>query len=105
MNTPDPQALRDAIAEAKARHNTPDYERPSPNGASKSFQIGVELVAGIALGAFLGLSADRWLDISPFGLLTGFAVGMAAAWRNIMRFAQRAERDANASSPPPPGIK
>ena len=42
------------------------------------------LVAGAAVGGVAGYLVDRWLDISPIGLVIGFFLGFAAAVYNLM---------------------
>lgn len=49
-------------------------------------RLGVEMVAGVLVGLGLGIGADRWLNISPWGLLMGFCLGSFAGLWNIRRF-------------------
>lgn len=72
-------------------------------GAEKlgvGMRIAVELVAGVVVGTFLGLMADRWLGTKPWLLIVGFLLGCGAAFLNVYRVAQaeekrsKAERDA-----------
>jgi ATP synthase protein I len=63
-------------------------------------RIAIEMVAGVVVGAFLGLMADRWLGTKPWLLIVGFMLGCGAAFMNVYRVAQaeekrdKAERDA-----------
>jgi ATP synthase protein I len=45
------------------------------------------LVAGVAVGALLGWMLDRWLGISPWGLIVFLMLGFAAGVLNVMRAA------------------
>jgi ATP synthase protein I len=72
--------------------------RPVDNGASASpaadpsamargFRLSTELVAGVLVGAALGWLLDRWLGISPWGLIVFLLLGFAAGVLNVMRAA------------------
>ena len=46
-----------------------------------------ELVAGVVVGALIGWLLDRWLGISPWGLIVFLLLGFAAGVLNVMRAA------------------
>jgi ATP synthase protein I len=54
-------------------------------------RLSSELVAGVVVGAGLGLLLDRWLGISPWGLIVFLLLGFAAGVLNVARGA-RAEQ-------------
>lgn len=60
-------------------------------------RIGVDLVAGIAVGVFIGWLLDRWLGTSPWMLIAFFILGAAAGMTNVIRAAQRLETEAQAA--------
>jgi ATP synthase protein I len=45
------------------------------------------MVAGVAVGAVIGWLLDRWLGISPWGLIVFLLLGFAAGVLNLMRAA------------------
>ncbi|HEY1312216.1 MAG TPA: AtpZ/AtpI family protein, partial [Pseudolabrys sp.] len=45
------------------------------------------LVAGVVVGALIGWLIDRWLGISPWGLIVFLLLGFAAGVLNVMRAA------------------
>jgi ATP synthase protein I len=45
------------------------------------------LVAGVLIGAGIGWVLDRWLGISPWGLIVFLLLGFAAGVLNVMRVA------------------
>jgi ATP synthase protein I len=57
------------------------------SGYAKGFRLSSELVAGVVVGAGLGWIIDRWLGISPWGLIVFLLLGFAAGVLNVMRSA------------------
>ena len=68
---------------------------PSKNGdgsteeSASPLRSGVELVAGLAVGGFLGYHADEWLGTKPAFLIAGMLFGMAGGVMNIYRAASQ----------------
>lgn len=54
---------------------------------ARGFRLSTELVAGVLAGAALGWLLDRWLGISPWGLIVFLLLGFAAGVLNVMRAA------------------
>lgn len=54
-------------------------------GKSKALRSGAELIAGIAVGGFLGYYADDWLGTRPALTIFGIFLGMAGGVMNIYR--------------------
>jgi ATP synthase protein I len=55
------------------------------SGLARGLRLSTELVAGVLVGAFIGWALDRWLGISPWGLIVFLLVGFAAGVRNVVR--------------------
>jgi ATP synthase protein I len=51
-------------------------------------RLGVELVAGVAVGGFIGWALDRWLGTAPFLMVVFLALGAAAGILNVIRAAK-----------------
>ena len=75
------QVSRTPEPESSARQST-DF-----SGFARGFRLSSELVAGVAVGALIGWLIDRWLGISPWGLIVFLLLGFAAGILNVMRAA------------------
>lgn len=52
-----------------------------------AFRVGVELVAGVAVGVGLGYALDRWLGTRPWLMILFFFLGAAGGMANVFRAA------------------
>lgn len=69
---------------------------PSPaeeKGQNRVWRDGSELIAGIAVGGYLGYLLDSYFDISPALTVSGILLGMAAGAMNIYRAASQEAQD------------
>jgi len=57
------------------------------SGYARGFRLSSELVAGVVVGAGIGWLIDRWLGVSPWGLIIFLLLGFAAGVLNVMRSA------------------
>ena len=64
-------------------------QRPAadPSAIARGFRLSTEFVAGVVVGAAIGWLVDRWLGISPWGMIVFLLLGFAAAVLNVMRSA------------------
>ena len=68
--------------------DSPDKEQAATaSGYAKGFRLSSELVAGVVVGAGIGWLIDRWLGVSPWGLIVFLLLGFAAGVLNVMRSA------------------
>jgi ATP synthase protein I len=58
-----------------------------PSAIARGFRLSTELVAGVLVGAAIGWLIDRWLGISPWGMIVFLLLGFAAGILNVMRSA------------------
>ncbi|MEX2036738.1 MAG: AtpZ/AtpI family protein [Xanthobacteraceae bacterium] len=66
---------------------TGSRSRSDPSALARGFRLSTELVAGVLVGAFIGWALDRWLGISPWGMIVFLLLGFAAGVVNVMRAA------------------
>ncbi|WP_454918171.1 AtpZ/AtpI family protein [Xanthobacter sediminis] len=59
----------------------------SRSGVALAFRLGAEFVSGVLVGAAIGYGVDRFLAISPWGLIVFTLIGFAAGVLNMMRAA------------------
>ena len=66
------------------------------SGFGRGFRLSTEFVAGVLFGALIGWLVDRWLHISPWGLIVFLLLGFAAGVLSVMRAAGLASSSADA---------
>ncbi len=88
--------LGEELAGARARHHKAPAVAPQSQGAalSQALRLGVELVAGVAVGGFIGWALDRWFGTAPFLMVVFLGFGAAAGIMNVVRTAKRMQAEA-----------
>jgi len=86
------QRLNEGLGQLRDRAGPPSDSSgadraATASGYARGFRLSSELVAGVAVGAGLGWLIDRWLGISPWGLIVFVLLGFAAGVLNVMRTA------------------
>jgi ATP synthase protein I len=83
------QRLGDRLASANrpSENDTGPRQTADASAFARGFRMSTELVAGVAVGALLGWLLDRWLGISPWGMIVFLLLGFAAGVLNVMRAA------------------
>ena len=81
-------------AQAKVKGET-SFERAEDRPVSPmgiAFKMGIELVVGSGVGAFIGFWFDRWFGTAPLFLVVLLIVGFAGGIRNVVREATRMQQ-------------
>jgi ATP synthase protein I len=82
------EGLGHARDAASGPSDSPDREQAATaSGYAKGFRLSSELVAGVVVGAGIGWLIDRWLAVSPWGLIVFLLLGFAAGVLSVMRSA------------------
>ncbi|MBT5573924.1 MAG: AtpZ/AtpI family protein [Alphaproteobacteria bacterium] len=83
------KSLSERIAQFEAKTTPNSQKRKSSQlpaaGVALAGRVATELVAGIAVGAFLGWLIDKWLGTTPAFMLVLFFLGAAGGVMNIWR--------------------
>jgi ATP synthase protein I len=70
-----------------SENSPPQRPNADPSALARGFRLSTELVAGVLVGAAIGWLIDRWLGISPWGMIVFLLLGFAAGVLNVMRAA------------------
>jgi len=76
-----------AIANRPPENDSGPRSHADASAMARGFRLSTELVAGVLVGALIGWLLDRWLGISPWGLIVFLLLGFAAGVLNVMRAA------------------
>jgi len=89
-------ALGAELAEAQARHHKVPGPEPQGQGAAlgQALKLGIELVAGVAVGGFIGWALDRFLGTAPLLMVICLGLGAAAGILGVVRTAKRMQAEA-----------
>jgi ATP synthase protein I len=84
-------ALEERLRAAREREE--QRNKPQVRGADAGYKLGnrvlAELLGGLLGGALIGWVIDRFAGTSPWGLLVMLFLGIAVAFRNIIRISSR----------------
>ncbi len=99
MSEPDKHTSLDdlnrRLKDARSKHAPDEPEKDgagSSGGLGLGFRVAIDLVAGVAVGVFVGWLLDRWLGTTPWLMVLFFFLGAGAGFTNVLR-AERASRN------------
>ena len=92
--------LEDKVRDARARHEPASSQaRDRGSAMGEALKLATEMIAGVAVGGFVGWAFDRWLGTAPILMVVFLILGAAAGILNVIRNAQKRQ----ASAGPLPG--
>jgi ATP synthase protein I len=78
----------DRIGASRTRDtHTASRPRSDTSGFARGFRLSSEFVTAVLIGAVVGWALDRWLHLSPWGLIVFLLLGFAVGVLNVMRAA------------------
>lgn len=94
------------LDEVKARRMPPPSgdARARSKAFANAFRFVAELVVGVGVGGFIGWVLDRWLGTAPWLLVLFVTIGFAAGLMNVIRVAQKAQAETEASQLATPSV-
>lgn len=89
-------ALGEKLGEAQGRHGPAHADAPPSQGKAlgQALKLGIELVAGVGVGFFIGWGLDRLFGTAPFLMVVFLGLGAAAGILNVVRAAKRMQAEA-----------
>jgi ATP synthase protein I len=98
--------LEERIAAARVRHAAPPEPETQARGAAlgQALRLATEMVAGVAVGGFIGWALDRFLGTAPFLMVVFLMLGAAAGILNVVRTAKAMQAEALAGKDLPQDV-
>ena len=94
-----PGGFDERLRKARAARRDPlaadDPGAQADSDLALGLRVGLEIVAGVAVGGFLGYWADRWLGTSPWLMIVFVLFGFAGGVKNVLQTAARASAAAD----------
>ncbi len=90
-DNPKQQTFEERLSQAQLKvQGTPEAKEPD-SASNVAFRMGVDLVAGTGVGAFMGYWFDIWFDTKPLFLIALLILGFVAGVRNVVRLARQVQ--------------
>ena len=82
--------LEERLGSVRARHEPAAASHPDGRGPAlgSALRLATELIAGVAVGGFIGWALDRFFGSAPFLMVLFLILGAAAGILNVIRTAQ-----------------
>lgn len=90
--------LEERIAAARVRHAPPPEPQARGAALGQALRLSTELVAGVAVGGFIGWALDRFFGSAPFLMVVFLLLGATAGIFNVVKTAKAMQ--AAAAKPP-----
>ncbi|MBE8191482.1 MAG: hypothetical protein HAW65_00895 [Alphaproteobacteria bacterium] len=84
--------LASKISDAKAQNSQAGGKKPAASMVGLAYRLMIEVIAGIAVGGFVGWWLDKWFGTSPVLLLVLLFLGLIAGVMSSVRTAAEMRR-------------
>ena len=93
MTTPDDFKTRLKIAKSKIKKKVLSDSEKRGSFMGSAFKLGTELVAAVGVGTIIGFILDNWFGTKPWLIIIFFFLGAAAGMLNVIRTANRMQKE------------
>ena len=93
MTTPEDFKTRLKIAKSKIKKQVISENEKKGSFMGNAFKLGTELVAAVGVGTIIGFILDSWFGTKPWLIIIFFFLGAAAGMLNVIRTANRMQRE------------
>ena len=93
MTPPEDFKTRLKIAKSKIKKQALSNNEKRSSFMGNAFKLGTELVAAVVVGTIIGFILDSWFGTKPWLIIIFFFLGAAAGILNIIRAANRMQKE------------
>ena len=93
MTTPEDFKTRLKIAKSKIKKQALSNNEKRSSFMGNAFKLGTELVAAVGVGTIIGFILDSWFGTKPWLIIIFFFLGAAAGMLNVIRTANRMQKE------------
>ena len=93
MTPPEDFKTRLKIAKSKIKKQDLSNSKKKGSFMGTAFKLGPELVAAVVVGTIIGFILDSWFGTTPWLIIIFFFLGAAAGMLNVIRTANRMQRE------------
>lgn len=96
-------SFSERLDQARGEQPTTQNDHPSQGQAmGMGLKLASELLAALIVGGVLGFGADMIFNTKPLFILSGLALGCAAAFMNVLRMMKKLSNEQKGASPDAP---
>jgi len=92
---PKQETFEQRLNRAQQKAQSAPEDEKSDGASNIAFRMGVDLVAGTGVGAFMGFWVDKWFDTKPLFFIVLFILGFVAGLRNVFVAADRMQAESD----------
>ena len=93
MTIPKDFKTRLEIAKSKIKKQVLSDSEKRGSFMGSAFKLGTELVSAVVVGTIIGFILDSWFDTKPWLIIIFFFLGATAGMLNVIRTANRMQKE------------